>query len=466
MSNKFWLVISLFAMASCSGDFDFRQPEAANIQIATDRLEFGPAAGQESVTVKTAQLWTVELPSQNDWVSCTTDGATLNVSVRENPDVASRAASVVLRAADKSVKLFVSQTGKQALVSVSSDTLAVEYTSYSTDVVVDANVSWTAYAPASWITTDIKGNKLTIGCGENTGDSRRSSYVLIQNQGVSLKRIFVSQASSVPPVPEYYKIDLNDVDWDESKIFYATNANSDTIAVLTKEYLGYQDDRVVECLYPYRNSKPVFDTRTLSISDKLWIKKDGSAFFVINPASRFDVVEDAGLESLCLVSDVKPHGTVKVGSQIWLMEDYKTTKMADGTDIPVSYAGDPFSNTSKACAIHDSVSPEHYLYTGYCVDGFAPEGWSVPTQEDYQILLNYVITYASLTGNSQFGATSNYKCTISGGNAKFTALNYTNTWTCTKSGAKNYMVGMKPDNGSVNSAQALTGCFSIRLIKK
>lgn len=464
--KSFWL-ISLLAAASCSGEFDFREQAPSSLEISTDRISFDPSAGQVELKIVSPESWTAELAEPCGWLSFTTGTSSLTVSVTENKDLVLRSGTILIHSSGRSSSIRVIQSGSEGTITVSADTLIADYGAYCEDVTVEASIAWTAYAPASWISTTVNGNKLTVSMSENQGDSRRSSYILIQNNGLSLKRIFVSQASSVPPVPEYYRISIPEVDWSKSRIFYATNENADTIAVLTRELSGRLAGTAAEFLYPYSGGKADFSKGTKSESDCFWIKKDGSAFYTANPASRFDAVETAALKVLGLKSDVKMHGSVKVGDQIWLMEDYKTTTLADGTPIDIYYEGDKFWTAgSKAIAIYNAGGVDHYLYTGYCLDGFAPEGWSLPTQEDYlQTLLLYVGSFESLTGVSQFGATLNYKCTNSSG-AKFTALGYTNTWTCNPNGAKMYMVGLKPDGGNVNSAQALTGCFAIRLIKK
>ena len=98
---------------------------------------------------------------------------------------------------------------------------------------------------------------------------------------------------------------------------------------------------------------------------------------------------------------------------------------------------------------------------------FAPEGWAVPTKDQYLTLIQSTgkDMDAMINGPYLFGATINYKAVASSSKVKVSKLAYTNTWSCTPSSGKVLMMGM---NGlsSVNSAQDPKSGFSIRLIKE
>lgn len=455
-----------FALSSCTGEFGYSDSvKPASLKADVNEISIGAAECDTLVAIESTSTWTVTSPC--DWIAAREQSSKLSLSVSANTAVAQRSAELTLVGSGSSVKIRVLQAGLTPTVRVSADTLDLKPQACTEGVTVTSNVPWTAYTPASWIEPLVSGNTLSLNLSANPGDSRRSSYVLIQSGEVTISRVFVSQQSTVPPVPEFYKISIPDVQWDSSYVFYATKNGLDTLALFTKEWLGEEEGQA-SCLYAITGGKPDFDLRTKAAGDVVWIRKDGSAFYTSNPASRFDAVEDAVLKPLTLVSDVKSHGAVKVGNQIWLAEDYKTTKMADGTPVTTYKSGDTFwTSGDKAIALNSVSGVDHYLYTGACINVIAPEGWAVPTSGQYiDELLNFVGTYAVLSGDSLFGATLNYKATASSGKVKLSALGYTNTWSSTTySTTKTYMVGMKPAGGNVNSAQALTGCFSIRLKK-
>jgi len=118
------------------------------------------------------------------------------------------------------------------------------------------------------------------------------------------------------------------------------------------------------------------------------------------PVFRRDAIRDP---------DGNVYTAVKIGSQEWTVENWRSTKYADGTPIPnVAEAGESggktgWSNltTGAYCWNNNSTDPvEHEkwgaLYNWYVVDPknpkkIAPEGWRVPTNEDWDVLKDYLI---------------------------------------------------------------------------
>ncbi len=96
------------------------------------------------------------------------------------------------------------------------------------------------------------------------------------------------------------------------------------------------------------------------------------------------------------------YSTVKIGSQTWTVENLRTTKLNDGTPIPHIpdsvdwlFLATPgycyYGNTNNA----DSIQKLGALYNWYCVDSkkLAPQGWHVPTNDDWATLKNYLIEH-------------------------------------------------------------------------
>ncbi len=91
--------------------------------------------------------------------------------------------------------------------------------------------------------------------------------------------------------------------------------------------------------------------------------------------------------------------TVKIGNQIWMAENLRTTKYNDGTDIPAittSSAWNYSVTTPAHCWYsHDSSTYKQWfgaLYNWYAVNTgkLAPAGWHVPTVADWNELSEYV----------------------------------------------------------------------------
>jgi uncharacterized protein (TIGR02145 family) len=102
-----------------------------------------------------------------------------------------------------------------------------------------------------------------------------------------------------------------------------------------------------------------------------------------------DTIEDA---------DGNVYHTVKLGSQIWTVENLRTTKYNDGTPIPqVTDAAGWKALASPGFCYYEN-NPENgkkygalYNYWAACSDKIAPKGWRVPTHEDQAKLCEHLI---------------------------------------------------------------------------
>jgi uncharacterized protein (TIGR02145 family) len=91
--------------------------------------------------------------------------------------------------------------------------------------------------------------------------------------------------------------------------------------------------------------------------------------------------------------------TVSIGSQVWMAENLKTTKYRNGDPIPNITDETEWPNLSTgAYCDYDNIPGNGViygkLYNWFAVDdsrNIAPNGWHVPTYEDYTILENYLI---------------------------------------------------------------------------
>ena len=115
-----------------------------------------------------------------------------------------------------------------------------------------------------------------------------------------------------------------------------------------------------------------------------------------NPIEDIDTTVDA---------DGNVYTTVKIGNQEWMVENLRTTKYNDGSDIPIVEDGDKWhniilsENNNPAYCFYDnatdsdSIKKYGALYNWYAVNTgkLAPVGWHVPTEADWDTLQNCLI---------------------------------------------------------------------------
>lgn len=96
--------------------------------------------------------------------------------------------------------------------------------------------------------------------------------------------------------------------------------------------------------------------------------------------------------------DGNTYNTVRIGNQVWTVENLKTTKYNDGTPIPNVTVNLEWKNlTTGAYCNYDNLESngEIYgrLYNWYAVNTgkLAPAGWHVSTDKDWNILEKYLI---------------------------------------------------------------------------
>jgi len=117
--------------------------------------------------------------------------------------------------------------------------------------------------------------------------------------------------------------------------------------------------------------------------------------------------------------------TVSIGSQVWMAENLKVTHFRNGDPIPlISDDSQWYDLTSGACCNYDNdlTKVEVYgrLYNWYAVNDsrkIAPKGWHVPSDAEWQALIDYL-------GGDE----------VAGGKLKETGTDY---WTGPNTGATN-----------------------------
>jgi uncharacterized protein (TIGR02145 family) len=97
-------------------------------------------------------------------------------------------------------------------------------------------------------------------------------------------------------------------------------------------------------------------------------------------------------------ADGNVYQSVRLGKQVWTVENLKTTKYNDGSAIPnvTNYLyWDDLTTDAYCYYVNNAVNKVKYgaLYNWYAVNTgkLAPEGWRVPTDAEWDTLQNYLI---------------------------------------------------------------------------
>lgn len=121
-----------------------------------------------------------------------------------------------------------------------------------------------------------------------------------------------------------------------------------------------------------------------------------------------------------LINDIDGniYSSVKIGTQVWLVENLKTTKYNDNTSIPLVTNNTVWAalSTPAYCWQNNDASANKAtygaLYNWYSVDAasnggknICPTGWHVPTDSEWTTLENYLIA----NGYNYDGTTTNNK---------------------------------------------------------
>ena len=466
-------LVLLLSMGSCGSEFDYSVKDVDLLEVSSRMVSFSTNDSSRNVEIKSDVEWTVTKTEIAPWLTVQKQPDAIVLSASENSTIVPRETVLLVEAGERKAEIKVKQDCIQPSFTSSKEQILFVHEGGNESVEVTSNVDWEVDTYCDWMVLTKTESGLSIAVSDNPTDKMRTANVDFYNSGTRFASIIVAQRSSVPQPADYYSVDITTVDWGVSYVHYVHTANGANIAVLTKEYVA-DDDKIHIFMYPVEDGAEDFSKGTDVTADVMYIRTENNKVYDYDPHIGFELVEALGHSPLTLASDVKTHGAVKIGQQIWLAEDYKTTKYVDGTSIPSYQSGQAFwTNGDAVVVIHEG----HYNYTAYTIgwngskcddSNFAPDGWAVPDKDQYlELIAATQKNYEDMKNKYLFKATDNFKFTKDkSGKVLASALGYTNTWSCTPSSSKLIMMGMKPDNTSVNSAQAVTACFAVRLIKE
>ena len=140
------------------------------------------------------------------------------------------------------------------------------------------------------------------------------------------------------------------------------------------------------------------DSFTYNAIHNEYISEDATITLIINPVNDSSTVTDI---------DGNVYETILIGEQLWMAENLKVTHYRNGDEIPFPLTNDgwccdengdydPLNETGQYGFIdYDPQNLEIYgnHYNWFAVDdyrGVCPEGWHVPTDDEWTILITYL----------------------------------------------------------------------------
>ena len=113
----------------------------------------------------------------------------------------------------------------------------------------------------------------------------------------------------------------------------------------------------------------------------------------------------------CADADGNLYTTITIGDQVWMAENLKTTKYADGTDIilrasKAEYLADPDRRTTPVCRYFNDdpatkdIAGLAYKYQTINYKNVCPEGWHVPNHYEWRTLRDAVASDGHTRFNS------------------------------------------------------------------
>jgi uncharacterized protein (TIGR02145 family) len=195
-----------------------------------------------------------------------------------------------------------------------------------------------------------------------------------------------------------------------------------------------------------------------------------------------------------VVSDIdgNTYSTVQIGDQVWMAENLKVTHYRDGSEIPYSSTDGDWTSTSGTFCFYNydgSNESDTYgaLYNWYAATDprqLAPSGWHVATDQEWQILGDYLGGYAVAGGKMKEVGTAHWDSPnddatnesrfngLPGGQRHFTGGYYQNIgstayfWTATEGTFENALnCRLSYGNPNLSSHESyMTYGFSVRCV--
>ena len=122
-------------------------------------------------------------------------------------------------------------------------------------------------------------------------------------------------------------------------------------------------------------------------SDKVFTTKTAGVTF--NPSLTYGTMTDI---------DGKIYKTIQIGIQVWMAENLKTSRLNDGTAIPLVINNAQWTNllTPAYCwfnnndTLYENIYGAYYNWFTVSTGKLCPDGWHIPSDSEWQSMIDYL----------------------------------------------------------------------------
>ncbi len=433
MKKSLFLCGALFALAAFVGCSDDDDPkvEAPTLKLSVNAVTISADGTASVVDVATNQTsWKASRPDADTWCVLKQEDNKLSVSATVNEALTARTTKVTVVAGTgtdaKTEEITVTQSAANAYLTVegleAGTPIRLDAAGTAIELTVNTNVAaWSATRPETdtWCTLTQEGNKLKIAAEAYLEDAERATKITVSG-GAEPISFDVVQKGEVPPAPVY----AITIPTDFSKSYVQkVMVDGVKVAEICKEYIRTADEAIdaqMVVAYPVVGGQTDL-TKGLVIDNGgtvVWNLDDNTCAYTAGEAAEAlamvyleegnwltaaekDVVATT-VEAELLV-DTRPGDTkwsymiTKIGTQYWMAENLKARNYLDGTVIP-RLSDKEWMGATSGVYRYPFSNEEMFLtngafYNGYAMyeaKGLAPEGWIVPSDDEWKKLVAYV----------------------------------------------------------------------------
>ena len=410
------MLLLLVSFVSCSKE------DEPSLSVSKETVNFTAPADEEIITVSTNQAtWKAVRPEKDDWCSLRFEGALLIIEVDDNLKVQPRTTTVTVYAGNITKNIVVEQAAANEALSFVPDKVELDASGEAVNVTITTNTdSWTYNVDKTWCNVSRNGDVLSVSADEYTDGEPRSAVITVKAGSLS-KDITVTQSNTgmayAIDVPADFsasyvqKIMYGDVQIAEvCKEFIKTSTVSEQMVVVYPVVSGKTD--LTKGLAVKDGGNVVWDIAKNSCTytagtagsplQKVYLEKDK---LVATSASKLQRNTSAKADILVDL-DYNKYRVVKIGTQYWIADNFKCERYSNGSPINKITSGADWKNDTEGAFCYVNNDPTNYkevfgaLYNWNAVvnsNKLAPEGWDIPTQQDFLSLKTYIVPGADPT---------------------------------------------------------------------